>query len=196
MRPGQVTRFARDFRRSPGVVVATTQKRMRFLLPVVIFAIAGFAIDRAEQHGDTGFVHDKADQAFVQSAIGNLLADAEWSEVAALYAEAPSVRTFARLAVNQQGGTLRELRVLASARSIPVLARLEDEHRDERDRLVSAHGAALDRAYIVAMIRLRQGTVALFEHQAATGLDPELRSWAAARLVEIRDQLQQVRTLP
>lgn len=168
---------------------------MRFLLPFVIFAVAGFAIDRAEQHGDTGFVHEKADQAFVQSAVANVMAEAEWSDVAARGAAAAPVKNLATWSVHRQHETLRELRVLASARSIPVPAVLEEEHREERDRLGAVDGAALDRAYVLAMIRLRQGSLALFEHEAAVGLDPELRAWAMARLPELREQLQQARTL-
>jgi putative membrane protein len=60
---------------------------------------------------------------------------------------------------------------------------------------MQATGAAFDEGYIAEQIKAHQDAIALFEQQANSGTDADLKAFAAAQLPALRDHLREAETL-
>ena len=123
-----------------------------------------------------------ADREFVnKAAIGNV-AEIELGRVATQRAARPSVRSFAERMVT-------ELTTLARSKGIDVSSTLDTTHQAMRDRLSGLSGADFDRAYMSEMVRDHTEDVALFEREAQSASDADVKAYAARSLPTLREHL-------
>lgn len=61
--------------------------------------------------------------------------------------------------------------------------------------LAALQGAEFDRAYMTQMVQDHEKTVQLFEQEAKSGQDAEVKAWAAKQLPALREHLTQAKTV-
>jgi len=130
-----------------------------------------------------------ADREFVnKAAIGNV-AEIELGRVATQRAARPSVRSFAERMVTDHEKNNAELTTLARSKGIDVSSTLDTTHQAMRDRLSGLSGADFDRAYMSEMVRDHTEDVALFEREAQSASDADVKAYAARSLPTLREHL-------
>src|SRR5438105_3300626 len=101
----------------------------------------------------------------------------------------PSVRSFAERVVTDHEKNNAELTTLARSKGIDVSSTLDTTHQAMRDRLSGLSGADFDRAYMSEMVRDHTEDVALFEREAQSASDADVKAYAARSLPTLREHL-------
>jgi putative membrane protein len=131
---------------------------------------------------------------FVRTVSTGSTKEIEMGKLASQKAAGADVRGFANRMVNDHTNALAELSALATKKSWAVSTD-PASHKAALNKMSAAYGAAFDRAYMEMMVTDHQKTAALFEAQAKSGADPELKAWAAKTLVTVQDHLKQAREI-
>jgi putative membrane protein len=130
-----------------------------------------------------------ADREFVKKAAQGGVAEVELGNLATQRASRPVVREFGAKMVKDHGAANAELATLAQAKGVEVPPALDPTHQALRDRLSALQGAEFDRAYMQEMVKDHTQDVAEFEKASQTATDPDIRSWATAKLPTLREHL-------
>jgi putative membrane protein len=136
-----------------------------------------------------------ADQAFVEEAAKGGMAEVELGRLAPEKASDQEVKDLAQLIVREHEQANQQLKTVAQAKGVEQLGGLDAAHLQMRDQLQAMSGADFDRMYIEGQVADHEKAVALFEQQAQSGQDPELKAFAAETLPKIQahtEQLEQV----
>src|SRR5690349_22219736 len=132
------------------------------------------ATPAAAQTGDAGFVHDRADQAFLVAMIADGRAELALAETASRASADARVRQWAATVSAAHTVANRDLTAMAHAKDIHAPDGLDPSHQAMRDGLTPLEGIAFDVAFLDAMARLHAAQIDLLEHEASDGLDAEL----------------------
>jgi len=135
------------------------------------------------------------DQVFVFKASGAGLAEINLGRIAMKSAARQAVRDFAHHMVEDHTKADRELTDLVNkkgwARSVATT--MPAPHRALLDKLGTLRGEEVDRAYMQQMVKDHEEAVKLFDMQAKSGKDPELKAFAAKTLPTIQKHLEMAR---
>jgi putative membrane protein len=105
------------------------------------------------------------------------------------------VKKFAQMVVDDHTKTNRKIAELLKSRKIAVVAGVEKDTKDAAAKLSKLEGEAFDRVYIRDLVQDHQEAVALFEHQANSGKDADVTSFAKDALPVLRRHLQEAQKL-
>jgi putative membrane protein len=176
----------------------------RFIMPLkvilcLLFLTGAMAANGADQQTSAS-EHDlsSGDRKFVQMAADMDAREVQFSERAKEKAQNEQVREFATLMVQDHGKTNRELLKLAErfhASGGPPYKRQEHSVKKAVAELSALEGAEFDRRYMQAMLKDHQESVQLFERQAKSGKDPELKALAAKTLPQLQAHLQKAQQI-
>lgn len=100
-------------------------------------------------------------------------------------------RPFARHMVKDHTKTAKELKGLVQKKNInvPLPTAMDDEHKNQLDRLRALNGKEFDTAYDDAQRKAHQQAVDLFSRYAQGGDNPDLKKWAAKTLPNLKKHL-------
>jgi putative membrane protein len=129
-----------------------------------------------------------ADRKFVDEAAQGGMAEVELGKLAQQRAGSDAVRQFGARMVQDHGRSGDELKAIAAAKGIAVPA-MDRAHKSEADKLSRLSGTAFDQAYMSHMLDAHKKTIALFEKQAGSGSDEDLRAFASRTLPTLREHL-------
>jgi len=132
-------------------------------------------------------VHDKADQLFVQDALAYGLAHEERLRIIARQTRDAGLVAFATRALPLQVGFNTELKAFIARKDIPPPSEVEADLALARQELAIAPGAAFDRVAWQSLGRGQSILAGLLAHEARSGLDPDIRSWAGTALTWLRE---------
>jgi putative membrane protein len=136
---------------------------------------------------DTGFVKQAAEGGMMEVAKGKLAAEKGSHD---------AVKQFGQKMVDDHTKAGDELKSIASGKSITLPG---DTTRAPMQALLAKleklEAAAFDRAYVDDQIRDHEKTIALFEREAKTGKDAELKAFAEKTLPALKEHLSMVRDL-
>lgn len=135
----------------------------------------------------------QADARFVSEATAAGMAEVEMGRLAATKAASPGVKQFGEMMVNDHGKANAELQL--RARQATGAASMTPEHQRTHDRLAGLSGNRFDRRYITIQVREHEKAIQLFERQASSGQDPQLRQFAADKLPTLKQHLQMAQSL-
>ncbi|KQW50792.1 MULTISPECIES: DUF4142 domain-containing protein [unclassified Roseateles] len=136
-----------------------------------------------------------ADRNFaVKAAVGGL-AEVQLGELAQRQGASNQVKQFGAQMVKDHGQANQELKSIAAAKGLDLPTQLDAEHRNLAEKLQRASGEQFDRLYVQAMLDAHRKDVALFEKQAGSGQDAELKAFAAKTLPTLRQHLTHVQGL-
>ena len=156
-----------------------------------------------------------ADAEFIKRAAEGGMKEVEVGKLAQTRASDSTVKAFAERMVKDHGMGNDELMSLAKSKGValpPVTtttdATLKPDPSAPGTREPSARGtsgagdpfaglkgAEFDRAYMNQMVGDHEKTVQLFEQEATSGQDPEVKAWAAKKLPTVREHLAQATSI-
>ena len=121
--------------------------------------------------------------------------EVELGKIAARQAANADVKAFASRMVTDHTKANDEMMALAKKKSITVPSQVPPMHKTDIDRLSKMTGASFDRAYIEGMVADHEKTVALFQTEAKSGADADIKAWAAKTLPALQEHLKMVKEL-
>lgn len=151
-----------------------------------------------------------SDRRFVNDAHEGGVTEVAMGRLGVTRAMNPDVKAFAQLMIDDHSKADQELMQIASGKGITLSnppppsaptsstdqpSHLSGKQREMMDRLNKLSGADFDREYIKNQLKDHEKDVPLFEKQATSGSDPELKAFAAKTLPTLRAHLQQARDL-
>jgi putative membrane protein len=136
-----------------------------------------------------------ADSAFLREVTLANKTEVQLSEIALRQSNNPDVRRFAQMMLNDHTKAQNEVMKMAQSAGVSLPDRLDAEHQKKLDKLTGLSGDAFDREFARIMVEDHQKVVAKFEDHARSGRDPQVKSWAARTLPDLRQHLQHAKDL-
>src|SRR3954468_10196010 len=130
------------------------------------------------------------DKTFATEAAHGGLAEVQMGQLALQKATSPQVKEFAQRMVTDHSQANQNLMQLGKSENLNLPTQLDPKHKSEMDRLSAMSGTAFDAAYMQQMVQDHQKTVADFQKQAQSGVDPSLKSFAQKHLPLLQQHLQ------
>jgi putative membrane protein len=135
-----------------------------------------------------------ADATFVAKAADTAVALQQLARLGTARGSDAAVKVLAKRLIEEQAAIAEDLTELARAKRVE-LAPPPAAVREETAVLARHSGPAFDRAFVAAIVKAHDGAVALFETEAADGLDDEVKEWAAKQLPALRERQAKARAL-
>lgn len=137
-----------------------------------------------------------ADAMFVQEAAKGGMMEVAKGKLAGQHASRDDVKQFAQRMVDDHTKASDELKSIAKGKNI-TLPPDQPSAQDQAmlDKMGKMDGAAFDRSYIADQVKDHEKTIALFEKEARSGKDAELKAFAEKTLPTLKDHLTAVRGL-
>jgi putative membrane protein len=169
------------------------------------------ALDNTAARQDTvGTVGADNNREFLTKAMDANMAEIEIGRLALEKASSADVKRFAQMMVDDHSKALDALKPIASRGGVPMVAQLDDAHRDLRDRLSRLSGAEFDREYMRAMVDGHEEVVNLLQtranedrfgdnkgtatpERAEDAIARDINAWAANGLPTTRHHLEEAR---
>jgi putative membrane protein len=137
-----------------------------------------------------------SDASFVKQAAEGGMMEVAKGKLAAQKGAHDAVKQFGQKMVDDHTKAGDELKSIARGKSISLP---DDSPKPPMQALLTKlerlEGAAFDRAYVDDQIRDHEKTIALFEREAKTGKDAELKTFAEKTLPTLKEHLSMVRDL-
>ena len=124
-----------------------------------------------------------------EAAIGGLK-EVTLGELAQQQAKDEQVVQFGQRMVQDHGQANEKLMAIAEQKGIELSQELPEDAQETYQELQQLSGAEFDQAYMDEMVTDHEEDVELFEKQAESGEDPDLRAFAKETLPILREHLQ------
>jgi len=157
------------------------------VLAAMALAVIGLWLVNGQVRGDD---KKSADQAFVRTADEIGQAEVKLGRIAEEYGASDAVKKFGARMIEDHTRLGKEIRDLASNKSINLPDGLDVKHQQLMDQLSKLRGVAFDRAYAQDMVEGHQKAIDQFETEAAKGQDPDVKAWAEKSLPALREHLR------
>ena len=147
--------------------------------------------------GGPGFAAglSSADRRFVDEAAAGGIAEVEEGQLALQKAASNDVKQFATQMVTDHTEANDELKQIAQNKGLHPPSQPTRAERKAEDGLKRLSGAEFDRHYARQQVQDHQKTVALFQKQADSGQDPDLKAYAQKYLPKLQQHLQMAQSL-
>ena len=89
----------------------------------------------------------------------------------------------------------KELKALAQTKNITLPATLSNESQRIYDNFKEKTAKGFDKEYIDQMVKDHREVIDELEEESKQGNDPEIKSWASAKLVALQNHLQEAERL-
>lgn len=106
-----------------------------------------------------------------------------------------AVKLFATRMVDEHTTVNQQLVQLARVKGINPPTSMDDPHDTQFAQLQALHGRAFDRAYLNGQVTDHQATLQLFQNEARSGTDPDVKAFAANTVPAIQMHLDMARRL-
>ena len=134
----------------------------------------------------------KTDSVFMRRAQLRGLEEVELGTLAAQKAANTALRALAQQIVSERGGANEALRLFAEGQGIALPAALDSARRAEVDRISRLPAPDLERACVLAMVRVHDADVADFKDQSRAAQEVELQAWVFETLPLLEDEQDQI----
>ncbi len=134
-----------------------------------------------------------SDKEFVTRAAQGGMTEVELGKVASEKGGSSQVKDFGARMVKDHSQANDELKGLAEKKGIALASTLDARHQGQVDRLSRLSGPAFDKAYVTNQVRAHESTVALFQEEAQSGQDPDLKAFASRTLPTLQDHCSSIK---
>lgn len=135
------------------------------------------------------------DQKFVKHAAAGGLFEVEAARVAVEKADNADVKEFAKKLQTDHQDANEKLSSLAGSKSVTLPTAVSPDHQKKIEQLNQKSGTAFDRAYVQLMLKDHPKDISLFERQAKSGSDAELKAFAQDLLPTLKEHLKMAQDL-
>jgi putative membrane protein len=137
-----------------------------------------------------------ADQDFVTKASQAGMAEVALGHMASEHGSADSVKQFGQHMVDDHGKANDKLKSIAAKAGQTVASEPSKAQQETAAELKQKKGAEFDMAYAKTMVKDHEQAVALFEKEASSGENSELKAFAKGTLPTLKSHLQMAQQLP
>jgi putative membrane protein len=130
------------------------------------------------------------DQGFAQKAAEGGLLEVRLGELAQQQAKDEHVVQFGQRMVQDHGQANEKLMAIAEQKAIQLPQELSGDAQEKYEEMQQLSGAEFDEAYMDDMVEDHEKDIELFEQQAESGEDAELRAFAEETLPTLREHLE------
>lgn len=145
-----------------------------------------YQVPRSIEMTAQGFVANVAQRGIGEVAVGRLASGKSRNT---------DVRGFSDKMVLDHSKANDELKAFADRKHLIFPADTDAKHKDEYERLNSLSRTVFDKAYVAAMIRDHEESVAECKRQVSINDDSEVRAWAARILPTLEGHLREAKAL-
>jgi putative membrane protein len=131
-----------------------------------------------------------ADATFVRQADQINLAEMKIGKVAEENAKSDVVKKFGTQTVTDHSLMNKDLRKITTKQGIALTEKLDAKHQELLDDLSKLKEVAFDKAYTKDMVAGHEKAIELFENEAKTGRDADVKAWAEKCLPTLREHLK------
>ncbi|MCE7060238.1 DUF4142 domain-containing protein [Dyadobacter sp. CY343] len=175
-------------------------KKLRLILLLVAGSFMAVSCnDDDDDNGGT--MLPEADRTFVINAADGGMFEVRSGELAVakgdstrtgmvMGSDSMSIKSFGQMMITDHTKANNELKSLADKKDVDVPTALSATKQKMLDSLTAATGPAFNMLYAKMMVASHKETVALFEKQAASGQDAELKSWSTQKLPVLKHHLE------
>lgn len=136
------------------------------------------------------------DKTFVRVAAQESLAIVEGAQMAASRATTMTMKSYAQTVAEDHTRADRELMAFAANNGIALPDRPTPDQQATLDRLSTLNGRSFDALFAQEIgIKTHEEAIALFEHVAREGRDPEIKTFAETTLPILRQNLAEAMTI-
>ena len=136
-----------------------------------------------------------ADEDFVTKAAQGSAAEVAAGNLAKTKGSSEAVRQFGTKMVADHSKSGEELKAVASKKGMTVPTTPDDKHQKAMSKLEGMSGADFDKAFKSQMVADHEDTIALFEKQAKSGKDADLKAFAQKTLPDLKHHLEMAKAL-
>jgi putative membrane protein len=156
----------------------------------LIGALGAAAILGVVAHPTLAQAVPQEDQEFAQKAAEGGLMEVQFGQLAQQQAKDEQVVQFGQRMVQDHGQANEKLIAIAEQKAIQLPRELSGDAQQKYDEMQQLSGAPFDQAYMDEMVGDHEKDSKLFEQQAQSGKDPDLRAFAEATLPTLRAHLE------
>jgi putative membrane protein len=157
-------------------------------------AIVGLLGSPALAQSQTGQAElAQQDLEFAKEAAAGGLKEVALGELAQEQAKSEEVERFGQRMVQDHGQANQKLMAIVEQKDIQLPQELPEDAQQKYQELQRLSDAEFDEAYMDEMVKDHEKDVALFEQQAQSGEDPDLRAFAEETLPTLREHLELAR---
>lgn len=138
---------------------------------------------------------DAADRAFIEKASAAGMAEIQAAQLAQTKAKSEDVKGFAQHMVDDHTAAGDKLKSIAEADGVQPPANLDGKDEKQLASLQKLSGAAFDHRYVEDQTAAHKEAVALFEKEAKSGSNAQLRQFAVDTLPTLKQHLTDVEGL-
>jgi len=131
-----------------------------------------------------------ANEVFIRAADQINLAEMKIGKVAEENAKSDVVKKFGEKTVHDHSLMNKELRKITTSQGIKLTEKLDPKHQELLDDLTKLKEGAFDKAYTKHMVAGHEKAIELFENEAKTGRDADVKAWAEKCLPTLREHLK------
>ena len=135
--------------------------------------------------GDLQFLATAAEQGLLQATLGVLAAD---------HAKSSEVKEYGQTLAKHHAVQNERIKLLAIKKGVTLPSGLNPHQNAIAEKLSKLDGLKFDKAYLEEVIQDQQAYAMVFQ-QATQSSDPEIKSFATASLVEIKQNLALLRKM-
>jgi len=135
------------------------------------------------------------DASFVREAVQAGLAEAKMGNLAVQNAQDQNVKTFAQKLARDHTAANQELQQIAAQKGMQLPTVIDAREMLTLKRLSSLSGTEFDRAFAQDAVKAHEQAVKIFQKEAQTGQDPELKAFAQKNLPTLREHLAMARQM-
>jgi putative membrane protein len=127
---------------------------------------------------------------FVRRVSADNLAEINLGRMAEKQASNEDLKKFAQRLVKDHTKANDELNQLASRKNFRPAPAMDAKHQRLANQLLTLNGANFDRAFTKDMVKDHEAAVAVFEAEAKSGTDPDVKAYAAKVLPTLKEHLK------
>jgi len=133
-----------------------------------------------------------ADKDFMVNAASGGVAEVDMARIALEKATLPTVKEYAQHMINDHTKANDELRRIATSKGITLADVPNANHKAMVDRISATPASDFDKTYIhEAGVKAHQEMQTLFRNESTSGLDPDIKAFAAKTLPTVETHLKQ-----
>jgi putative membrane protein len=139
--------------------------------------------------GSSGMMVHAADQKFMTDAAKGGMMEVQLGQTAQQKASSDQVKELGKKIEQDHTQANKELADLAKSKNVSLPTDMGTE-KSSSDKISAMSGAAFDKAYVKAMIRDHKKDIKEFERESTSGMDSDVKAFAAKTLPALREHLR------
>ena len=136
-----------------------------------------------------------ADKTFATKAAQGGLAEVQTGQLIQQRNASPQAKQFAQALVQDHSQANDQLQQIAQSKSLDLPQQPSSDGRTEMKKMQGMSGAQLDKEFARHEVQDHKKDIAMFEQEAKSGKDPELKDFAQKTLPVLRKHLQMAQAL-